>query len=107
MPSGGPFDVVWEQIQREIAPSDTIRNWTRDKGYLSDDFTIEAVEARFVKVNSPGAATIQHVAREEFAKVYEHWNGYNAGTVRRHELRDITRFSKYVISILHHVLNAA
>ena len=104
---GRPFEVVWGQIQQAIAPGDTIRNWSRDSGYLGNDFTIHAVQARFVEVDSPGAANIQHVRREDFARVYEHWDDYNEGTVRRPELRDITHFSTYVISILHHVLNSA
>ena len=33
-----------------------------------------------------------------------HWDDYCAGECPRHRLRDMTRFSKYVISILHHVL---
>ena len=105
--SGRSFEVVWEQIQRVIAPGDTIRNWSRYSGYLGNDFTIHAVGASFIEVDSPGAATIQHVRREEFARVYERWDDYNEGIVLRSELRGITRFSTYVISILHHVLNGA
>ena len=101
------FEAVWARIQQEIAPSDTIRNWTRDKGYLGDDFTIHAVQTHFVEVDSPGAADILRVHRGEFAKVYEYWDGYNARVVRRRKLADITHFAKYVISILHHVLNRA
>ena len=42
--------------------------------------------------------------REDFAAVWAHWDDYCAGEFPRHRLRDMTRFSKYVISILHHVL---
>ena len=57
-------------------------------------------------VYEPGAANIQHIDREHFARVHEHWNAYNAGVYARSRLRDITRFSTYVISILHHVLDS-
>ena len=99
------FEAIWAQIQRSIAPSDTIRNWSRHSGYLGNDFTIHAVTDRFVEVDSPGAANIQHIARAEFARVHEQWEAYNARMIARSKLRDITRFSTYVISILNHVLD--
>ena len=58
-----------------------------------------------MKVDSPGADNIQRIPEEDFAGVYEHWDAYNGGAFPRHRLRDMTRFSTYVISILHHVLN--
>ena len=100
------FDAVWAQIQRKIAPGDTIRNWSRHSGYRGNDFTIHAVETRYVEINSPGAENIQHVAREHFARVHEHWKAYNAGVFARSRLTAITRFSTYVISILHHVFDS-
>ena len=100
------FEAVWAQIQRKIAPGDTIRNWSRHSGFRGNDFTIHAVEAGFVEIDSPGAETIQHVGSEQFERVHKHWNSYNAGVYARSRLRDITRFSTYVISILHHVLDS-
>ena len=38
---------------------------------------------------------------EDFASVYELWNDYIEGDVPRYELRNITRYSKYIISIYH------
>ena len=100
------FEAVWAQIQRTIAPGDTIRNWSRHSGYLGNNFTIHAVTDRFIEIDSPGAANIQHIAREDFARVHDHWDAYNARMFARSRLRDITRFSTYVISILHHVLDS-
>ena len=98
------FETVWGRIQRTIDPGDTIRNWSRHSGYRGNDFTIHAVEAEFVEIDSPGARSIQHVPRTHFARVHGHWSTYKSGVVARSRLRDITRFSTYVISILHHVL---
>ena len=98
------FEGVWARIQRTIALGDTIRNWSRHSGYRGNDFSIHGVGARFVEVDNPGAENIQHIPREDFARVHEHWDAYNAGVFARNRLRDITRFSTYVISILHHVL---
>ena len=100
------FEAVWEQIQRTVAAGDTIRNWSHHSGYMGNDFTIHAIEARFVEIDSPGAESIQHVTREQFARVHEHWNAYNAGTFARSRFTNVTRFSTYVISILHHVLDS-
>ena len=66
---------------------------------------MRAVEARAVMVDTPGARNLQRVPKEDFAAVWGHWNDYCAGRFPRHRLRDMTRFSKYVISILHHVLD--
>ena len=100
------FEEVWAQIQRNVAPGDTIRNWSRHSGYRGNDLMIHAVEARFVDIDSPGAENIQHILREDFSRVHEHWNAYTSGVFARSRLRDITRFSTYVISILHHVLES-
>ncbi len=100
------FEGMWARIQRKIAPGDTIRNWSRHSGYRGNDFTIHGVGARFVEIDSPGAKNIQHIPRMDFARVHEHWDAYNAGVFARSKLRDITRFSTYVISILHHVLHS-
>ena len=100
------FEAVWAQLQQKVAPGDTIRNWSRHSGYQGNPFTIHAVDDRFVEIDSPGAENIQHIAIEHFARVHEHWHAYNAHMFARSRLRDITRFSTYVISILHHVLGS-
>ena len=99
------FEGAWARIQRTITPGDTIRNWSRHSGYRGNDFTIHGIGARFVEIDSPGAENIQHIPRTDFARVHEHWDAYNAGVFARSRLRDTTRFSTYVISILHHVLD--
>ena len=99
------FESLLCQLQREISVGDTIRNWSQHTGYLSGVFTICAVESEFVQVEPLNAINRQHIRREEFAKVYEHWGAYKSGRLPRYELRDITRFSTYVISILHHLID--
>ena len=103
--ASGDFERGWARIQRSLAPGHTIRNWTQYGGYLGDEFTVRAVEARAVVVATPGAMNLQRVPREDFAAVHGRWEDYCAGRFPRHGLRDMTRFSKYVISILHHVLD--
>ena len=100
------FEGVWVRIQRTITPGDTIRNWSRHSGYRGNDFTIHAITGRFIEIDSPGASNIQHIPREDFARVQVHWDAYNAGIFARSRFTGITRFSTYVISILHHVLGS-
>ena len=47
------------------------------------------------------AKNIQKVPSADFETVYNLWQRYRNGQVTRPEIRDATRFSKYVISILY------
>lgn len=102
--ANGDFERCWARILADLAAGDTVRNWTQHGGYLGDEFTVRNVEARAVVVDTPGATNLQRVPREDFAAVWAHWDAYCAGDFPRHRLRNMTRFSKYVISILRHIL---
>ena len=93
------FEELWGRIQRDIGAGCTIRNWTKYSGYIGNDFIIRTVGINFVDVDAPA----QHIHKEEFFKVYRHWNAYNEGSFPRYKLVKMTRFSKYIISILHHL----
>lgn len=99
------FEALWHQIQRTTIVSHAIKNWTKDKGYFGGDLIIHRVDSQFVEFDSPNAKNYQRVYKNEFATVYEVWDDYIAGRVKRHQIRDVTRFSKYIISLLHHVLS--
>jgi hypothetical protein len=49
------------------------------------------------------SASLQRISDKDFAKVSEVWNAYINGNFQRYKMRDITRFSKYIISIFHHI----
>lgn len=100
----GDFGPCWARIRADLAAGDRVRNWSQLGGYLGGEFTIQGVEAGEVVVDPPDAKSPKRVPREDFAAVWEHWDDYCAGEVQRQELRDMTWFSTYVISILHHVL---
>lgn len=95
------FDQVWNTLQSHLRPGMVIKNWTAFSGYIGEDSTIVHLSQSDISVDAPGAKTIQHVPRNDFKAVWEVWEGYKKGKVPREELRDITRFSKYIISILH------
>ena len=39
--------------------------------------------------------------KADFEKVWDVWPGYKLGKIQRQELMKLTRYSKYIISILH------
>ena len=96
-----PFQATWIALQNELTTSTDIPNWTADKGYLVDSFTIGSVDPNYISLDTPRAENIQTVPKSDFAVVYDLWADYCRGIVKRHEIRDVTRFSKYIISIFH------
>lgn len=97
----GSFEIVWKFLQEELVPGTIVKNWTVLKNDLGDEMTIVAVSKKSIDVDAPKAKAIQSPNREEFEAVWNVWEDYKMGKVLRHELRDITRYSKYIISILH------
>ena len=94
---------VWANIQSKLSDGMTVKNWTSAKGYLGDSFTISKISANLVSITSPGAENELHVPRQDFEKVFAQWAEYCAGSVQRQQIRDTTRFSKYIISIFHQI----
>jgi hypothetical protein len=95
------FTDTWTALQDTLSTGVTIENWTKDKEFLGNAFTIVRVAEDFIEVNTPNAFHLQRVPRSDFELVYRIWNSYLGRRIRRHEIRDRTRFSKYIISILH------
>lgn len=95
------FDAVWSQLQANLKVGTTIKNWTAFGGYLGDTMTIVGIRQKYIEVDTPNAGSIQVVPKGDFEQVWEVWADYKRQKVRRQELTPITRFSKYIISILH------
>lgn len=79
---------------------------TAFRGYLGDSMAVVGVRENYIEVDAPNATAIQVVPKDDFEKVWEVWADYKRQKVKRYELRDMTRFSKYIISILHWYENA-
>jgi hypothetical protein len=92
---------IWSIVQSRLRPGISIPNWTADKGFLGDEFSVTAVGENHVDVDSPSALNSQRIPRNHLETVNELWMDYVRGTVKRKEIRDKTRFSKYIISLLH------
>jgi len=97
------FIKTWAELQSILKPSVLIRNWTAAKGYLGDDFKIASISSTHVDVDSPKAANIQRVSKRDFEVMFNNWDLYCSGRVKRQELVSKTRVSKYTMSILKHL----
>lgn len=100
------FDTMWSDLLTNLQAGTEIKNWTAFRGYLGDSMKISGVRQDYIEVTAPKAENPQIVPKDDFQKVWEVWAEYKAQKVQRQEVRDITRFSKYIISIFHWLENA-
>ncbi len=96
-----PFDPIWQELITRLKPGMIIRNWTALKGYLGDTIRVAEVKDIEIVIQAPKAKNLQHISREEFGKVWEVWRAYKSGRFQRQNIREMTFYSKYIISILH------
>ena len=95
------FEHFWRVLQSDW-PVTEIENWTvAKKGHVGENFTIIDVERDRVVVRPPSAQNHQRVPKGDFEKMYRLWPAYKSSQTKREELRSVTRFSKYIISIFH------
>ncbi len=94
------FERTWSTIRAKLKPGQVIPNWTQFKGELGDTFTIVEVKSDLIAVETPRTDAIQKVPRRDFEAVAEIWAGYRAGSVKRELMTPLTRYSKYIISIM-------
>jgi len=96
-----PFTNTWNALQTHLTQGTTIPNWTVSKGLLGDSFVVFAVGPNHIEVDTSGARNRQRVPAADFQTVYAMWDSYCLDHTPRAAVRDETRFSKYVISVLH------
>ena len=95
------FDQFWNELITTLKPDTEISNWTAFNGYLGDTMEIVEVKEKMIVVESPNAKNLQRISKRDVEKIWQIWPAYLAGKVQRQEIRDLTRHSKYIISILH------
>lgn len=96
-----PFSDTWAALQATLFVGATIPNWTARKGRVGEPFEVVAITPDVIVVVAPGAATPQRVRRADFKRVHALWDDYVRGSIPRSAFTPLTRYSKYVISILH------
>lgn len=92
---------TWGALQAHLSAGVIIPNWTIHSGLLGDSFTVASVTPAAVVVETPGAQLPQVVRQADFQTVYDQWDAYCLGAMPRSDFTPLTRYSKYVISILH------
>lgn len=96
------FEKFWGELTVWLKSERLIRNWTADHGYLpKGNFTAVYKGQDYVECEVPDAMNIQRVPKEDFRFISDNWQKYLEKRIRRSELRDRSRFTKYTISILH------
>ena len=95
------FNDVWKLIQAKLAIGVSIPNWTLNHGQIEGAFTIAEIAEDSIHAFVPTARNLQKIPKVDFEEVFAMWPGYTSGRIARNEIRDKTRFSKYIISIFH------
>ena len=95
------FENLWKELQYRVKPGAVVPNWTLAGRYSRENMTITDIDDNYIKFEAPNAKNPQNVPKEDFREVWHVWDDYKAQKIKRHELRDMTRFSKYIISLLH------
>lgn len=100
------FDEFWRRLINVLRNEQTIRNWTINSDYLGrGDFPAIYQGGDYIECRPPNAMNPQIVPRRDFEFMYDNWNDYVNGRIRRPQLRDRSRFTKYTISIIHQYEN--
>lgn len=95
------FPDTWNALQANLFNGRVIPNWTVHNGDIGEPFTVTDVSDTFMVVNTPGAKSLQRVPRTDFEKIYDRWDDYTHGGLARSAFSPLTRYSRYIISILH------
>ena len=95
---------IWYLIKSCISPGDVIPYWSAAGRTKGKSFRVLEVGPNFVVVEAETTGSPLRIPATDFIKVSEVWDAYVQGRVKRYELRDITRFASYIISILHKCL---
>lgn len=94
------FEKLWQRLQTHCRPGTSIPNWTAHKGYLGDVMTVVAIDQGHIVFAAPNAKNLQQVPKEDFGEVWKIWPGYKSGLVERQTIRNMTRYSKFILSTL-------
>lgn len=94
------LEQIWNELKGRIAKKTEILTWSADQGYLGDRFIVVAVKDGHVHVAEPGAQRADKIPDGDFIAVLGIWGDYADGKIKPPAIEKLTRFGKYVISIL-------
>jgi hypothetical protein len=96
----------FDDLRFTLHVNEEIKNWTKLKGEFGENFVISDINPNYIVVMAPSAQMPQIIPRKDFDAILPYWEDYCQGIFKRSDFLKITRYSKYIISILHHCDNA-
>jgi hypothetical protein len=95
------FEQVWSSLRSKLMQGMEVQNWTAQKGSSSDSMKILEVGSDYILIDAPKTRVFQHVSRQDVEGIWNIWEDYKEDNVEQEKLVQLTRYSKYVISLLH------
>jgi len=95
-----PFEDFWAHLLTHLTVGTEVNNWTALKGFVGDKMTVVKIGDASISVDTPRTKGYQRVPKQDFEKVFAVWSDYKINKIPRNELTDLTRYSKYIISLL-------
>lgn len=95
------FQQAWDLVRQTLRKGETVPVWSAAGQTRSAPFKIVSVGWSAIEVDPPAASKTWRIDRSEFEKVFRVWDDYCSRRVRRDQLRDLTHYSTYIVSILH------
>jgi hypothetical protein len=97
-----PATSLWGVLLSRVKPGQAIQNWSVAHGDLPASFTVESLHRDRIEISSSGIKRgPRTVYKSDFENLARSWREYKKGTVPRHLLRDASKNSTYIISLLH------
>jgi len=97
------FDVFWSELTSRLSTRQHITNWTVFNGRIGEDFDAIYTGGNYIFAY-PKSAGVQKIPKNDFETIYESWSKYLARLILRKQLVAMSRFTKYIISIIHQYL---
>ena len=97
----GQVNTAWDEVQQRVRAGLQVQHWSKDKGDLQGRFTVDGVSQNRIEISSKSISGRRRISRADFEAVAKEWPTYLAGNVTRHDLRDSSQNTTYVISLLH------
>lgn len=94
------LDDIWKELRGRVAKMTEVQTWTAADGYLGDRFIVVGVRDDTVQVAEPGAQRAEKIPDADFVKVLGIWDAYADGRAKPGSIEKLTKFPKYVTSIL-------
>ncbi|MGQ4834406.1 MAG: DUF7662 domain-containing protein [Candidatus Asgardarchaeia archaeon] len=97
------FEKFWLELIREFNNWKNVEYWSVAGRTRNKSFQAKAFGQEYILIK-PEYGSLQTVPKGDFEIVYDIWEQYLRGDVKRYEIRNMTRFSSYIISLIHYML---